>query len=216
MSRRARTSVDPPELKVASTLSCPELKPIPAIMERLGKLLGMIVGRDVADEAFEWAAGAMIGHDELNRYSSWAYAVSRRNEQSLAKWPLGRKFYELREFAYRGLVVIDCKPYRRGQAVAGLIRDIDNFLREAPASWGLNEAATTLAMAKGRVTLNKGQPIDVDTLALLGGVKPSHIRNMMVKRKAKLQRCRTDREKVEAKSALGWLSRRSCFHPTNY
>ncbi len=211
MARRPR-----PSLSEASAFSCPELRPIPAIIERLGRLLEAIVGRDVADQAFQRAASALIGRDELKRYSSWSYALSQQSEQVLASWPIGRRLYELRQYAYLGVVVIPCKPYRRGQALAALIRDVERLLLEAPPSWGLEEAAKTLAMAKGRTALNKGQPVDVGALALLGDVKPTHIRNMMVKGRAKLQRSRSDREKVDAKSALKWLATRSSFHPSNF
>jgi hypothetical protein len=89
---------------------------------------------------------------------------------------------------------------------------VERFLAIVPSAWGLDGARTALAKAKGRRALAQGRPIEARQLALLGGVGPEHIRNLMAKgAKHRLERSKSHPGRVKAASALEWLQTRPGF-----
>jgi len=77
-------------------------------------------------------------------------------------------------------------------------------------------AIRTLCAAKGRLALDRGQLIESEALALLGGASIGYVRNLTAGTNPKIKLKPKDNGKWPAVLALAWLQRRKSFEPSRW
>jgi hypothetical protein len=171
------------------------------ILKRLGLSFERIFGPELTTRAF-----AQLGVRQVD----WREGVEETD--FYLETQLGMRLTTLSAYAVFGML---CE--NEAAFVRETIRIVEDLLRDCPADHWLDEPdkeplLPTLAMARARWSLDNGQGLDPEGLALLGGVKITRIRNMMSGSSPELPRDATGLLSNEA--ARAWLEGRECFLPT--
>ena len=190
------------------------------IIIRVGELVADIVGVKASNAAFAELVKELGFEVSINDEEDgwWRYTMRTEILKETDTWPMGRRLRDLNTFAQFGVIPEGSKPATREQFIRAEIKAVDDFLTSIPFDlWNLKdegEIRRILAIAKGRLALDCGSPIDVATLALLGDVSEKHIRNLMAGSNREIK---PKNGAIPAEEAKAWLRKRlGAYKPSRW
>lgn len=169
-------------------------------------------GEDIADAAMRVVVERLLPHQaDL----PWRKALDAADLELISETPIGRALESAAAYGENGVVISPgTDAETRAVRIRETIEEVEAFDAAIPrVSWGVDAPAIAriVRMARGRWSLDHGEPIEAMALAHLGGVSERRIRNMMSTGEAGLQ---AEKGRVTAASALAWLTDREGFRPS--
>lgn len=187
------------------------------LVRAAGDFLACIVKPEDLDKGMNTLIGGLMNVSE--RPINWRDALEENESYAYSEWPIGDKLHHLSAYAHYGIYLShseDDTPEHIEKQVGDLIRDLEQFLRVCPLEqWLGDERAPqfeqTLTLARNRWALDNDSPVELDALALFGGVSVGRVRNMTNGPEAVFSKVNG---LVPAHEATTWLHDRKSFFPS--
>lgn len=184
------------------------------LVRAAGDFLSEIVGPENADPAMRTAIGALGAGEDLD--ASWRDLLEDNEHHAFSEWPMGRLLHDLSAYAQYG-IDLNAEPGERVEEIetriAARVAAAERFLARCPLDAWLgadraHQLERTVAMARCRFALDRGEPVDPVDLAELGNLSHSRMRSLISGKNPELKR---EDGRIPAAIALPWLERREGF-----
>lgn len=188
------------------------------IVQAAGDFLAEIVGPENADPGMSRVIGPLL-HEAATAGTDWRECLEENESGAFSEWPMGRLLHDLTAFAQYG-IDIETTPgedvtdveHRLAKRVAAA----EAFLSRCPLDAWLGpdragQLEKTVAMARCRLALDRGQPVEPGDLAALGNISQSRMRSLVSGKAPELKR---ENGRIPAEIALPWLEQREEFLPS--
>lgn len=179
-----------------------------------GDFLAEIVGPKNADPAMRIALGALGLSEDPEQ--DWREILEDNENGVYSEWPMGHLLHDLSAYAQYG-IDLSAKPDEDEaiieDRIVRCVASAADFLSRCPLdAWlGTDRAKQlekTVAMARCRLALDRGEPVDPADLAELGDLSQSRMRSLVSGKTPELKR---EEGKIPARLALEWLEKRPGF-----
>lgn len=187
------------------------------LVHAAGDFLAEIVGPENAGPAMRIALGPLADGDAPDL--GWHELLEENESNAFSEWPMGQLLHDLSAFAQYGIdlaVEADEDEAAIEKRIVRRVAAAEGFLSRCPLDAWLGpdrarQLERTVAMARCRLALDLGQPVDPADLAELGSLSQSRMRSLVSGKTPELKR---EDGKIPAGIALPWLEKREEFLPS--
>ena len=188
------------------------------LVRAAGDFLAEIVGPENADPGMARVIGP-LAHDGAGAEADWRAHLEENESSAFSEWPMGQMLHDLSAYAHYGIDIAAAPEEDEAAIEERLVQRVaaaEGFLSRCPLdAWlGADRASQlerTVAMARCRLALDLGQPVEPADLAELGSISQSRMRSLISGKTPELKR---EDSKIPAWIALPWLEKREGFLPS--
>ena len=157
-----------------------------------------------------------LAHDGKCEASNWRQYLDDCAHYAYSEWPLGALLHDLSAYAQYEIYLTATGEEDESEIEARIAEHVEaaeRFLSHCPLDAWLGEKRApqlerTVAMARCRLALDRGIPVDPADLAELGNISQSRMRSLISGTPPELKR---EEGRIPAEIALPWLEKRDGF-----
>lgn len=181
------------------------------LVDKLGGLLEMIFGKERTDRGMK-----EILEPIANPGDTWREDLLT---SYYSEFPFTEMLCEVAAYGRYG-IFINAENEESEECIEGkltkMVETASDFFDQCPLDFWLGEnrppeLENAILLGRGRWSLDHGKPIEMQALALLGGVSLGRMRNMISGKSAVFH---AENGRIPAHEALEWLHDRDAFYPS--
>ncbi|MGC9419519.1 MAG: hypothetical protein ACP5EN_11180 [Rhodovulum sp.] len=174
-------------------------------IDKTFELTSIFFGEDVATKGYDTMVRAALPGEDHSR--GWQYCLDDAASGLYSELPVGHVFHDLYAYGHYGIVLTTSRTaQQREEVLSKQIEVARQLLQLLPLdAWEL-EAEDLVKNARRAIvrwTLDMGDPVTAEELALLSGKARQTIKNKLAGKYAEIS---GSHQRIEAAEALAWLS----------